>query len=311
MEFLPLRCWTKEGIASYGYLKKNNITRTYFGDGIVGVELEGILFLSCYFSPNRVIDDFEAYLNELERIIKTNKSVVLGGDLNAKSGICGSKVTDKRGEYLEELILCNNLSCANDKKSTFSNANGDSLIDITLISGSIALSIFEWMVHDEKDSGSCHHYITFNITKRTALPAGDINTRLGWILTPSGGKCVSEDLKNKFLLDTPEDAQSLVNGIKISNDKYLKKKNDRNKHRPVYWWSKKIAALRKECHKHRRSLTRARAKQTDNEQLHVLHESFKQARKQLKQKIMQEKKAAGESYVLNWMTMFGARPIRS
>lgn len=116
MEFLPLRCWTKEGIASYGYLKKNNITRTYFGDGIVGVELEGILFLSCYFSPNRVIDDFEAYLNELERIIKTNKSVVLGGDLNAKSGICGSKVTDKRGEYLEELILCNNLSCANDKK---------------------------------------------------------------------------------------------------------------------------------------------------------------------------------------------------
>jgi len=139
--------------------RHQKLSKILTGEGIVGAELDGILYLSCYFSPNRDIHSFEAYLSDLETIVKSaGAQIIICGDLNAKSALCGSTVTDGRGDLLEEVILSNKLFCLNEGKVTFRNYNGASLIDLTLVSEKLESSIKNWKILDSLDSGSEHMY---------------------------------------------------------------------------------------------------------------------------------------------------------
>lgn len=274
--------------------QKANIQKTYVGAGIVGVWIGGTGIISCYFSPNGSADEFESYMRELDHLIKTSlKNVIICGDLNAKSGICGSPCTNGRGERLEELIMCNHLVPLNDGRATFSNANGSSLIDVTIVSEGILNSIRNWKLLDQHDNGSEHAYITLEFTKtpkETNTPTSRYN---GWVLTKAGVEKMCSHLKKdqRASQDPPDSAYSLTEQIKQICNQNLKQKGQKYKnHKPVYWWTEKIADMRAKCNIYRRSYTRAKSKRLSGEIQTTLLEQLKTARKELKSLIRCEKK---------------------
>ena len=68
--------------------------------------------VSCYFSPNRALEDFRTYLEELKTRIDDHRDslTTVAGDFNAASLTWGSWRTDRRGREIEdwaaELSLC-------------------------------------------------------------------------------------------------------------------------------------------------------------------------------------------------------------
>lgn len=100
-----------------GIYNKNIIIRnTYVGTGFCAVELEnGIIFCSCYFSPNGNMIDFEILLENIRKeIIINHKTLIIGGDLNAKAISCGSSSVNNRGTIMEEWLATNDLISANN-----------------------------------------------------------------------------------------------------------------------------------------------------------------------------------------------------
>lgn len=266
------------------------LSRILTGEGIVGAELDGILYLSCYFSPNRDIHSFEAYLSDVETIVKSaGAQIIICGDLNAKSALCGSTVTDGRGDLLEEVILSNKLFCLNDGKVTFRNYNGASLIDLTLVSEKLESSIENWKVLDSLDSGSEHMYIIFTVNNEPKLSIPPPQKRTGWIFTETGKNKVNLYLEKNCDLKIPLEACSLVESIASCCDRSLKKRSKHQKLRPVYWWTQEIADKRGECHQKRRKLTRAANKQLSEQDSAHLKAQLKQSRKELRILISREK----------------------
>jgi len=268
------------------WIPKNNknITHKIIRNGIVGVEIKGTLYISCYFSPNKTIEEFETFLEDLENIIRVSSSpVVVGGDFNAKSGMCGSLKTDGRGDKLEEIILSNGLVCLNDGKITFSNANGSSLIDLTLVSDRVFSCIAEWEVLHAIDSGSEHSYITFNVKQQQQKTIEPDNLPKGWILTPTGKERLAVGLEREKIPTAMTEAHELVESISSCCDKYLKQKKELNtKYKPVYWWSKEIEVKRKESHKARRAFSRAMSKRIPENLMALAKDKMKDTRKELK-----------------------------
>ncbi|ENN71802.1 hypothetical protein YQE_11536, partial [Dendroctonus ponderosae] len=83
---------------------KHDVIKSGSGEGFVHVELSTCVFFSCYFSPNGEVADIERLLQNVERIIRhQGKNVVMGGDLNAKTNLIGSKTTNQRGAILTGL----------------------------------------------------------------------------------------------------------------------------------------------------------------------------------------------------------------
>lgn len=243
------------------------------------------------FSPNRDVGEFEEYLEELETIIKqANSIIIICSDLNAKSVICGSTNTNKKGDRLEELILSNKLLCVNDGSNTFCNKNGSSLIDITLVSERHLSYISEWNVLDQMDSGSKHAYIVFQVKRPTTEQQRTPNTQRGWIITKTGIRKMINGLNHMKLPTEQITAHLLVKSIATCCDMYLKPKNhSKTKHKPVYWWTQEIAEQRKECHKERRTFTRAKATHSTAEKLDRIKTQLKKARHRLKTLIKREK----------------------
>ncbi|XP_078051734.1 uncharacterized protein LOC144477875, partial [Augochlora pura] len=103
--------------------------------GIVAVEIDELRIFSCYFSPNTSIGKLQDSLMVLEREITKHgtDSTIVAGDLNAKSTTWGSKVTDRRGLEVLEMINRTNLTAIRSKVDyTFERGRSRSLIDILL-----------------------------------------------------------------------------------------------------------------------------------------------------------------------------------
>ncbi|XP_039761417.1 uncharacterized protein LOC120634710, partial [Pararge aegeria] len=69
------------------------------GPGFVAVVWGEVTLIGVYFSPNKPLSAFEAYLRSLEPVVRgaAPTQVILMGDLNAKSAAWGSPITDLRG----------------------------------------------------------------------------------------------------------------------------------------------------------------------------------------------------------------------
>lgn len=276
------------------------VARTYQANGFIGIELGKIWYVSCYFSPNRNGNDLANYLDDLDRFIKsTNSMVIVCGDFNAKSRTCGAIKTDKKGELLDDLIYNNGLTCTNDGKNTFSNANGESLIDVTLVSGGLVQRISDWRISDV-DSGSEHLYIEFNVNcgnvnvntvnkTPNKIQKGETN---GWLLTETGVEKIRRKIEGTQIPPEVNNANALVEHLKNLCDQCLTSKNTtRGARHPVYWWGKQISEKRNECHVARRAVTRARAKKSE-EEINTLKSKLRETRRALRTLINQEKTRA-------------------
>ncbi|XP_072930334.1 uncharacterized protein [Epargyreus clarus] len=91
-------------IASSRTLRVPPLTVIKRGRGYVAVRWRDYVLIGVYFSPNKILADFEEFLGGLETLIVQiqTRHVLVLGDLNAKSTAWGSPKTDARGEVLEE-----------------------------------------------------------------------------------------------------------------------------------------------------------------------------------------------------------------
>lgn len=71
------------------------------GQGYVWIRLRGIRIYSCYISPNIHITDFESFLSDLERSIRSGDGeIIIAGDFNAKHSDWDPAHNDRRGDLL-------------------------------------------------------------------------------------------------------------------------------------------------------------------------------------------------------------------
>ena len=109
-----------------------------------------ITFCSIYIPPEETFTQ-----NELENLIQQlPKPFILSGDFNSHNEIWFDKKTDIKGKIVENFILENNLCLLDENSFTFSRANSQSHIDLTLLSPEIFVD-FKWSTYDDQ-CGSDH-----------------------------------------------------------------------------------------------------------------------------------------------------------
>lgn len=96
-----------------------------------------VVIMSCYFSPNRPLQEFSDYLQDLENALTTiagpGDQILIGGDYNAKATLWGAPRNDARGNMLIDFVNVNDLVVANQGHTlTFNDTRGgSSFIDVT------------------------------------------------------------------------------------------------------------------------------------------------------------------------------------
>lgn len=93
-----------------------------------------------------------------------SRNILVASDSNAKGFLWRSPISDIRGDHLTELLFeLDVIALNNSNVPTFWRANGESFIDITIASQSMANFVRNWRVADE-ETLSDHNYITFDLT---------------------------------------------------------------------------------------------------------------------------------------------------
>lgn len=117
--------------------------------------------ISVYAPPH---DEIENTLTTLHSLIIQFRPIpiLIGGDFNAKSTVWGGNTTDHRGTELAQFIIATDLYPLNNSDSppTFQTINGQSWIDLTLVTRELISEITNWTVLNDP-SGSDHSYISY------------------------------------------------------------------------------------------------------------------------------------------------------
>lgn len=185
--------------------------------------MEFFVAISCYFSPNGDITDFETLLEDIERVIRGSaKEIILGGDLNAKTTLLGSLITNRRGQILEDWLAKNSFVVINNGRTpTFSNANGSSYIDITATTPKISSRTRNWTVDVEYENFSDHRLIHFEIF----FPPTTIFQTIS--MKEFKTKCVG--MLQKIKMDSNQSAKHITEITTETCNKTLPKKKNRRK----------------------------------------------------------------------------------
>lgn len=85
------------------------------GPGYVTAIWGEMVLIESYFSPNRTLAQFEQFFERLEQVVRRTApmQVFMMGDLNAKSVVWGSPVTDARGSTLGDWVATVGLEVLN------------------------------------------------------------------------------------------------------------------------------------------------------------------------------------------------------
>lgn len=239
-------------------------------EGFVVAKINGIYFCSCYAPPRWTINEYDDMLDELIRVLRNRRPVVIAGDFNAWATEWGSRRTDLRGQSTLEALAHLDVLIANEgNESTYSRDGRESVIDVTFCSPSLMRGM-NWRINQE-DNGSDHKTIEYEIRK-------DLTT------VPSSGnqKCTLWKTKelNKELLTgtfellvgdrrnhTPEELTKIItSACDVSMPRRIVPRYYR---KPAYWWNDEIAKLRAECNKARRQAQRAQRLDVRRERMAV------------------------------------------
>lgn len=263
---------------------------SFKGRGFVCVELEKEAIVSCYFSPNGVIEDYEELLYSMESLFRRiKKSIIVGGDLNAKTAVIGSVGSNERGRILEEWLTSNNLVAINEgKEPTFVGAVGQSIIDFTAASEELGDKLVGWRVGNEENM-SDHRTITFEIRNAGGEKSRDFN-KYRWRTSHGLLKKYQKECLNLFSEYDEVTPVGMWERIRSKCDYVFGKSGAARNRQPVYWWNAKIAELRSSCNRLRRELTRSRKRFGEGDSVENVRASHKQAKKELKREIGRSKR---------------------
>ena len=263
-------------------LQKNVTKYNTSGKYFVWVEMKGVRYYSCYFSPNHKIEEFEKELSDLENDIRScDKEIIITGDFNSKSPVWFEHRLDKRGEMTSELISRRRLVVINQgRRHTCTDGSG-SIIDLTLATAEVSRLIKEWRVLNDY-SMSDHNYIMCSIEHE--MPS-KVTSKKRWNLKKFDRKKFCKKLEEERMikeltLSWTRQSQS-VDGmaknvetiISTACDASMPRTGQPRFRQPVYWWRDEIERARKECVKAWRRSTRSRG----NPELRRQHMEAKKA----------------------------------
>ena len=261
------------------------------GDGFVWVEVAGVIVYSCYFSPNRPTEEYEEFLSNITRSLRTlrRKPTIITGDFNAKSPEWGSPWADTRGDITAEWAAALDLSIVNRGTTpTFRRGESKSIIDLTWANNDAAKLIDAWHVVNE-ETLSLHSAILTSMS--STLPPRN-NASRGWTV----GKLKEEEYKDHLLQEMknpPATPQDLVTIATRACNAAMPKRGNTTRP-PVYWWNETIAQLRRTAFAARRAHQRKR-KRCSEEECEAEREAAKNARRELKAEIAASKRRSWEN----------------
>ncbi|XP_076248029.1 uncharacterized protein LOC143187676 [Calliopsis andreniformis] len=260
------------------------------GEGFVGTNVENIVMISAYISPNSGITKFCEIVKEIVKIRRANKDrFSLMGDLNAKQPAWGSDKTNSRGNILleahEDMRL---VPIITDGGHTFEKNSKTSKIDIiscdvkTLKEVKISKVI-------EQDLSSDHKYVT-HVIRMTENSVIDDAAFRPWSFETFNEErfieCLDAYLVNN---ETPRTSDCMMSFGRVCEtlratlltcgESMKRKSIYPQKRRANPWWNIQISEKRKNMNAARRRFQRARKKQKTNWQ--VLEKEHKEKRKVL------------------------------
>lgn len=277
------------------------------GQGYVAVGLGALTIVGVYFSPNRPLVEFETLLVRLTTIIGGATSpVIVAGDFNAKSSLWGSSATDARGRAVEEWLTSSGLVLANrGSASTCVRRQGESIVDLTFVSATIARRVNNWRVLEETETLSDHRYICFDVSARASEMGHTI---------PSGGsprwsvKRLDRGLLQEAAVvaswaplpsdDVNECAEWLKQAMYGVCDASMPRVGPSTARRQTYWWRPELRHLQNECTVARRRYKRYRRRHIrDQQEEEALYDAYRAACLTLSNAIVQAKTDAWEQWL--------------
>ncbi|XP_070168816.1 uncharacterized protein [Polyergus mexicanus] len=270
-------CWIGDGAGSVAITWKNDplllcCTPIEAGRGVVAVRWGPISVVGCYISPNVDLAHYEAFFDGVAAVYRRQlpRPVIVAGDFNAKSTRWGSRLTDARGEVLQDWATALGLCLLNTRsRSTLVRWRGESVPDLSWATPAAARVVSSWRVATECETLSDHLYIevVLTATRHGVLSRsqgrGDALPRR-WALK----KLNSDRLIAAVLAaDWPcpggegrgiqEQVDWFRGALRDACDFAMPRTKPRPR-RPAYWWCEEIAELRRFSVAARRRFTRAR-----------------------------------------------------
>lgn len=269
--------------------------------GFSWIETEGGLLMgSCYYTPNNTTEGFEDYLQNIRNLIRSlrPRKCIVAGDFNAKSHAWDTQREDERGVLLEEWLAELDLFVVNTPDvHTFARDTQVSVIDITARSEGV--SVIGWRVSEEENL-SDHRTILYKVSTGRQQEGQRIHERAGWFIRESRMCSFVEKLNNKIggtrNAYTAGELQDAM--VQSCNSVFTRKGSGRRKRTMAYWWNEEIAAIREECVRARRRMTRAMSRQgTSDEDRQQLKEAYKLNKNQMRKAIEQARKKCWKDLV--------------
>ncbi|KAF9412052.1 hypothetical protein HW555_009330 [Spodoptera exigua] len=266
------------------------------GQGVVAVEWGPLAVVGCYVSPNISIPEFEIYLDGVANCVRYKclpRPVLILGDFNAHSRAWGNTRDRPRGHIVQDWAASLDLRLMNQGAiATCVRWQGESIVDLTWASPSLASRIMNWRVAEEMVTLSDHRHIVFDVapspSHSRSYPSSNPPARR-WALKKTRSRhahrsCQRRCLARRWFPGDPARSRSRGDLVSGQNDVNLRRFYARAKcgqrPRAAYWWSADIAHLRSVCLRHRRQFQRTRRRRQPSateEQITTAYRAYREA----------------------------------
>ncbi|XP_011647144.1 uncharacterized protein LOC105433494 [Pogonomyrmex barbatus] len=210
----------KSAILLFDVTGTPSVSRIKSGNGFTALKVNDHLMVSCYFSPNRPLEEFGGFLDDLYDLVRfyPMERVIVAGDFNARSTSWRDTITNDRGTLLERWLDSTGLVVANNNsRPTCERDQGKSIVDLIQVSARIRTKSIL--------TSSRTNILDADVLCDPTSLANDFSHSLTWLLS------------RVCDLSMPRSRQVHI--------------------RRAYWWNEEIAKLCRLCIQTRRKLIRA------------------------------------------------------
>ncbi|XP_076660107.1 uncharacterized protein LOC143363394 [Halictus rubicundus] len=291
--------YSTKGTAAIWATGHNGVSRQEDGDKVgedfVSVRIKNISFISIYLSPNTTED---AYALKIERILEfvkqeksKGRSIIIGGDFNARSPAWGSEEQNSKGTILlDALLSCEIAPLRPRGGSTSERGRSVSYLDFLAATPDLVRNdgLLSRVLNTETASD---HKCILSELKLSGKNRIDTNSNTyRWKMTPHGltklkvalDKSLAEGNINEGNQWSTEQEEKFLPIIKKSCEESLEKigqgKGSRTRNNP--WWNQEIKEERAKVQKLRRKIQRTRKRKRDEEREFLTY-LYKKGKKKL------------------------------